>query len=252
MKFSKPYQKFSEIYDKIMNDKFYNSYAKFIFKALRRFKFGPKKILDIACGTGRLAKFFLLKGYSVEGIDSSAMMLNIARKRGIKCHKQVISVFNLSRRYDLILCTFDSLNYLKNLKEIKKCFSSVKKHLETNGFFIFDLNSDFKINNLITSSMSYRKIDDTEFIWLNFKKPNIWISKIILFVKKNKQYQRYDEKHIEKAYKFESIKKLLRQSDFKILGVYSDFDFAPVKKYSPRWFFVCQKQERAAKKITVD
>ncbi len=237
----KPYKKFAEIYDKIMDGEFYKSYTDFILKILRRFRLKPQRILDLACGTGRLTKILLLKGFLVEGVDSSEAMINIARKRGIKCYRQNIINFKLPQRYDLILCTYDSLNYIRNLKSLKKCLSSIKKHLKPEGIFVFDMNSDFKINKLITPSVRYYKTGTTDLIWVNSKKPGAWISEMIIFEKKNRKYQRYYEKHIEKSYKLDSIKNLLKQFNFKILGIYSDFKFSKVKINSLRWFFICQK-----------
>lgn len=234
----KHYQKFAEIYDEIMNVKFYNSYAEFIFRILHKFKIKPTTILDLACGTGRLAKIISLKGYNLEGIDSSMGMINIAKKRGVKCYKKNIINFKLPKKYDLILCTYDSLNYITNLRDLKKCLSSVKRHLRVGGVFIFDMNSDFKINKLIIPSTRYFKIKNIELIWLNLKKPNTWIAEMVLFVKKRVGYQRYFERHTEKAYGLKSIKKLLSQLNFKTLGIYSDFKFSKVKNNSPRWFFV--------------
>ena len=177
------YQKFAEIYDEIMGVKFYNSYAEFIFRILHKFNIKPAKILDVACGTGRLAKLISLRGYLAEGIDSSSEMINIAKKRGIKCFIKNIINFRLPQKYDLILCTYDSLNYITNLRDLKKCFSSIKKYLQPKGVFIFDMNSDFKINKLIAPSVRYYKKKNTELIWVNSKKPNTWIAEMILFVK---------------------------------------------------------------------
>jgi len=67
------------------------------------------------------------------------------------------------------------------------------------------MNSDFKINKAIPDNpvkTEYRKIDDIEFIWLNSHRPDTWIIELIFFEKsENGKYQRFYEKHIEKAYK---------------------------------------------------
>lgn len=245
MNFQKPYGKiFTQFYEKIMDDKFYRDYYLFVSKIFIQLKFKPIKILELACGTGKLAKLFSDKGYTIDGLDTSKYMLELAEKKGIRCYRKNMVKFNLPERYDLILSIYDSLNYLKTEKDLERCFGSVKTHLNLKGLFIFDMNSDYKINTVIPKIQNrYYKIKNAELIWLNFHKTNKWVAKMILFEKTNKHYQRFYEKHIEKAYKLNIIKKLLKKFNFKILGIYSDFNFSKAQKNSLRWFFVCQKNK---------
>lgn len=140
-------------------------------------------------------------------------------------------------------CVFDSLNYILKQSDLQKCFNSVNKHLNKNGLFIFDMNSDFKINEVLpTYKNDYHKVDDTELIWLNSRKGNTWIGELVLFQKTDDgKYQRFYEKHVERAYKITTIEKLLKRAKFEILRTYSDFKFNELKKDSKRWFFVCKK-----------
>ncbi|EMO64243.1 hypothetical protein LEP1GSC133_0888 [Leptospira borgpetersenii serovar Pomona str. 200901868] len=39
------------------------------------------------------------------------------------------------RKFDLILSTHDTLNYLRNEEELKKVFSRVQSHLKPEGLF---------------------------------------------------------------------------------------------------------------------
>ena len=57
----RPYEKFAEVYDLVTQEEFYFDYFNFIKKIFKTFDFNPpQKILDVACGTGRLAKHFLI------------------------------------------------------------------------------------------------------------------------------------------------------------------------------------------------
>ncbi|MEM1535537.1 MAG: methyltransferase domain-containing protein [Candidatus Pacearchaeota archaeon] len=242
----KIYKKFAEIYDKIMQEGFhrkYKQYYEFIIANAKRYGVSLNRMLDIACGTGKLAEMFRKKGYDIEGIDKSKNMLEIARQRGIKCYEADMAHFNLNKKYNLILCVFDSLNYLTKPNQIRKCFSCVSKHLEKGGLFIFDMNSDYKINSLLRNASTwYKKINNIELIWINSWKKDMWISKIIMFEKiKENIYKRYCEVHVEKAYSLAKIKKLLKETGFRIRGIYSSLNFDKIKKDSGRWFFVVQK-----------
>lgn len=237
-----PYKKFAEVYDSIMRDKFYKDYYNFVVKVLKQLKFKPKTILEVACGTGKLMQIFHKKGYKIEGVDLSKGMLDIARKKGLKVYQGNMVNFNLKKRSDLILNIFDSLNYLQKLLYLEKCFKMTSRHLNRKGLFIFDMNSNFKIDKIIPKFKSeYYKVGDTELIWLNKYKSNTWIAEMIMFCKNNGEYTRFYEKHIEKAYKLNEIKRILKKANFKLINTYSDFEFNKVKKNSKRWFFIAKK-----------
>jgi SAM-dependent methyltransferase len=237
------YEVFSKVYDSVMSDKFYEDYYKFISTIIKKHGIDPKNILELASGTGKLAKNFLNKGYDVECLDISPSMLQIAQQKGLKTYEAKMTNFNLKKRYDLILCVYDSLNYLLQEKDLQQCFYSVHKHLNENGLFIFDMNSDYKINELIPKNpvkTEYRKIGDIEFIWVNSSEPNLWISDLIFFEKENDlSYRRYHEKHVERAYKLRTVKNLLRKTKLQLIDSYSNFQFEKIKKDSFRWFMIC-------------
>lgn len=68
-------------------------------------------ILDMPCGTGRLAETLLESGFRVHGADISAEMLEVARERlanhGASFHIEVMDAFKLSggeRQFNATLC----------------------------------------------------------------------------------------------------------------------------------------------------
>lgn len=108
-----------------------------------------KAVLDLCCGTGQLANYFLEKGYAVTGIDLSEPMLHYAREnssqyvqRGqAKFIQGDVTRFALAERFGLVVSTFDSLNHLEDEGALQKCFHCVFAVLVADGFFIFDLNT---------------------------------------------------------------------------------------------------------------
>lgn len=237
-----PYEKFAEVYDSVMRDKFYQDYYQFVTEILKEQGLEPKTILELACGTGKLAKIFLDKGYNIEGLDISKNMLRVAKKKGLKVHQGNMVDFKLKKKYDLILCIFDSLNYTQEQSELHQCFKSVKKHLSQDGLLIFDMNSDYKINKLIPNfGTEYYKVGDIEMVWLNTHEPDTWVTEMIFFEKtENGKYQRFYEKHIEKAYKISTIKSLLQKAKLEMIASYSDFQYSKMRRNAKRWFFVCK------------
>ena len=104
-------------------------------------------ILDLCCGTGQLALFFLQKGYKVTGIDISAGMLNYARINNqqyieasqAKFLQDDATKFTLNDSFGLVIATYDALNHLENEDALRSCFQKV--YAVSEGYFIFDLNT---------------------------------------------------------------------------------------------------------------
>ncbi|PJC47960.1 MAG: hypothetical protein CO034_00690 [Parcubacteria group bacterium CG_4_9_14_0_2_um_filter_35_11] len=74
-----------EIYNKIAKkytERFFNDFSdrKFIDNFLSLLP-ERAKILDAGCGPGNFTKYFLIKGYSVEGVDLSKEMIKIAKQK---------------------------------------------------------------------------------------------------------------------------------------------------------------------------
>ena len=99
-----------------------------LLESIREFQnLQNKHILDLACGTGELAVELARMGNSVCGIDKSSHMIKLARTKidkslELNFIEADICDFDLKRSFDLILCTFDSINYLVGQEQIRDFF----------------------------------------------------------------------------------------------------------------------------------
>lgn len=224
------YDALCEIYDRIFGERFYRQYERFIRRAtgLRR-----GRMLDVACGTGRLGARF--RSFDVVGVDRSRGMLARAQKRGLTVRRASIERFRVPGLFDLATCTFDSLNHLKSLSGV---FRSVSRALKPGGFFIFDINTPFKINTICPSYRGRRfKVGSTEVFWLSDSAPNRWRSRITMF-RRGRRFQAAIE---ERAFPQPVIESALRSAGLRVVGVYSDLRFRPVQPTSERWFYVVRR-----------
>jgi SAM-dependent methyltransferase len=55
----------------------------------------------------------------------------------------------LNHKFDLITCILDSTNYILSEEDLENYFKSVYKHLKDNGLFIFDINSYYKLTEIL-------------------------------------------------------------------------------------------------------
>lgn len=103
-----------------------------------------RTLLDVACGTGQLATYFLEAGYTVTGLDLSPAMLDHARQNAGGRGTFILgdaADFSIPEPVGLAVSTYDALNHLPDLAALRGCLQSVSAALRTGGTFIFDLNT---------------------------------------------------------------------------------------------------------------
>ena len=119
-----------------------------------------RHVLDVACGTGQLAAYFLDNGFQVVGLDSSADMLRHARdnnaqyiaQRQIEFVEGDASNFHFDQQFGLVVCTFNALNHLANFEEVKHCLACVYRVLAPGGYLIFDINTRRGLKETVESN----------------------------------------------------------------------------------------------------
>lgn len=144
------YEIFWKFYDPLMGDR--AEAAEYLRKLI--FEANPKarNVLELGCGTGSVLKH-LARYYQVSGIDNSGRMLSIGRRKlpHARLHNQDMVKFSLDERFDVICCVFDSINHVTRFSGWKKVFGNVRRHLLDGGCFIFDINTQRKLDRLIAA-----------------------------------------------------------------------------------------------------
>lgn len=100
------------------------------------------KVLDLACGTGRLTIPLAQKGLQVTGLEISQPMLERAQDKasglGIKWVQGDITNFDLDDNFDLITLAGNSFQALLTIEDQLNLLRCVKAHLKPKGLFVFD------------------------------------------------------------------------------------------------------------------
>lgn len=220
MKQQKIYQStFASVYDQIYGDKFYQQYVFFIKKIIYKNKLENIKILDLACGTGKLIQMLSRElnkknHLIIEGADASLAMINVAKKRNkkIKFYNQNFTNLATGKKYDIIISTFDSINYVLKKQDLLKTFDRIAKHLNRGGVFIFDFNTNYK---KVEKIFTHRQVT-----YHNLIEGRYWNIKIII----QKRNKNCIERHIQRLYSLKEIESIIFKSKFKIKTIYSDFN----------------------------
>lgn len=141
MKHKNVYQKnLADYYDLVYAWKNYKSDTDYLKEIINQHKESAgNDLLEIACGTGNYLKLFK-DDFKVCGIDYSQPMLKIARKKlsGVKLIHADMTNFNLRKKFDVILCLFSSIAYLKNKSQLKKTIQNFSNHLKPGGILIIE------------------------------------------------------------------------------------------------------------------
>ena len=138
------YRDFAFVYDDVMGDR--KDVARYVASLIKKYQPKAKTLLELGCGTGSML-VHLARSYSVTGIDLSAEMLRSAHIKlpQLKFHCADITDFKLDKRFDCIICVFDTINHVTSLKKWESIFRNVVDHLSDSGIFIFDINTVKKI-----------------------------------------------------------------------------------------------------------
>lgn len=133
------YNKSAEFYDALYSIKNYEQEALSIRSYINNRNPNVRTILDVACGTGKHIEH-LSKYYSVDGIDLNDKFIQIAQNRNpassFWCED--MSSFELNKKYNVVMCLFSSIAYVKTLGLVKQTVEQFKKHLSEGGFIIIE------------------------------------------------------------------------------------------------------------------
>jgi SAM-dependent methyltransferase len=104
------------------------------------------RVLELACGTGRLLLPIACSGTFIDGLDSSPDMLNRLRSKAddlglapIETFNQSMVRFSLPHKYDAIFIVGGSFQLLISDDDVKSCLESIGAHLNDTGFLIVDV-----------------------------------------------------------------------------------------------------------------
>ena len=242
------YTSFAQVYDKLTGDVNYKKRVLYIEKLFKKFNISPKLVLDLACGTGNITKLMAEKGYDMIGIDGSPDMLNVAKNKpgseNILYLCQQMPEFELYGTVDAVLCLLDSINYVTEKEDVLQTFALVHNYLNPGGLFIFDVNTPYKLKNILAGNTFCGEADGVYYTWENVYDPQEKLSefKLEFFIQNGKTYERNTEFHFERAYTDGELKKMLKQCGFTLLAVYDDLTFETPGARSEKIFYIAKKE----------
>jgi SAM-dependent methyltransferase len=161
------YDAFAPHYDEFTAHHDYDAWTTSLEAIARDCGLRGRRLLDVACGTGKSFLPYLERGYEVVACDvSPAMVALAAAKAGDRARVEVCDMRELPRlgAFDFVCCIDDAVNYLLTPDELAVTFSGLARNLAAGGVVLFDANSLMAYRTFF-ASMSVLVSDERVLVW---------------------------------------------------------------------------------------
>ncbi len=137
----------SEVYDLAFSYRNYDNDSQTLlrwYKELTGRRSEPERILELACGPGRMLLRLCSNGSSGNGIDISEEMCQFAKQLADESGENVridsgdMTEFALNKDFDLIVTMLNSISHITSTGQLERHFGCVSKHLASGGLYLIE------------------------------------------------------------------------------------------------------------------
>jgi ubiquinone/menaquinone biosynthesis C-methylase UbiE len=256
-------QRIAELYDVSMKD--WIGEVQFYRDLVSEINGTEKSVLEIACGTGRIALQLAKMGIDVVGIDISPEFLEIARRKNASTPKvEFINAdmrsFQLNRRFPLVIIPGHSFQALITVDGQLRTLRMIADHLTPNGKLVIHVNHDAVVwlaekshdgddpnpsnsklvhpatHNVVYRSVhwQYKPAEQTAYAVNYWKETNH---------DGNVQYQWVSGPNAFHVYFPFEMEHLFRIAGYRVNAVFGDFDKSPLTDDSPEMIWIVQSKD---------
>jgi len=239
-------------YDLLMQGVPYAAWILYLRQILSVWKVTPRTVLDLACGTGNVTELLQEEGYDVVGVDIAEDMIaqarNKAEEKGLTIPYYIQDAAELNvekRRFDLCVSLFDSMNYILEPKRLQVAFERVYAHLNKEGLFIFDLNTDFALQNQFFDQDNINSTEPLKYDWRSTYYPKSNRCKIDMqfaYAQEDGEIVQFKEVHWQYAYSVQQIVEMLTAAGFSLYETYQAYTLRSPSATADRIFYVAKKR----------
>lgn len=239
------YQALSIVYSHLMRTVNYRAWAKYIHSLVNEFLPENPKVLELASGNCKLAKHLKRNYKKIVVSDLSLRMLqsdNFTDGHKICCD---MTSLPFKDKFDLIICAFDSINYLTSKKKILKLFSEISKIMKSEAVFTFDASMLANSLSSLRTPANTGKLQSTGYIQKSSfnTKTRIHTNE---FIVKDINGRVFKEQHTQKVYDFDFYFSAAEKSGLYVSECFEAFSFTEAKYYNERVQFILRKNKSNA------
>ena len=240
------YTSFAKVYDLFMDNVPYEEWAAYVKGILEEFGVKDGLVLDLGCGTGSLTECLARAGYDMIGAESSEDMLEIAMEKKERSGLDILYLLQDMREFELygtvraVVSICDSMNYILEYGDLVQVFRLVNNYLDPGGVFIFDMNTEYKYEQLLGDQTFAEDREDGSFIWYNAYDPQEKINEydLTLFEREGELFRRLKETHYQRAYSPEEVRQAAEEAGMEFVALWDAFTREPLRADSDRMYMV--------------
>jgi SAM-dependent methyltransferase len=138
------YEAIAPAYDDFTAHHNYDLWLGALMPKLEKHGIAGKRLLDVACGTGKSFIPLMEQGWEVTACDLSPAMVARAREKvGDRVELSVADMRDLPvyGEFDVVFCLDDAVNYLLSTEELDAALAGMRNNLGPGGLLMFDVNT---------------------------------------------------------------------------------------------------------------
>lgn len=235
-----PYLHVSNIYAHLMDFVSYKWWARYLFTITRNKTIKNPAVLELAAGSCLMAKHLsrFYKNYIATDISLSMLKHSDKNIKRICCD---MSCLPFSKNFDLIISSFDSINYLTNKNILLKSFKGISDSLTPKGIFTFD--AALENNSYKHEKTANQKGKSAGFIYTR-KSKFLAGSKIHknIFTIQYPDGKIVTEIHRQKIYPLRTFYEMAEKSGLEVVNCYKAFSLKKGNADSDRVQFIMRRK----------
>jgi SAM-dependent methyltransferase len=227
----------------------YATWGDYLEEIFERLRISPRRILDVATGTGSVALLLAQRGYQVTGVDLSEPMLVQARRKAeglglnLEFFRRDACELNLpARSFDAAISLYDSLNYILEPERLQRAFEGVAAALVPCGPFIFDLNTIYSFEQELFTQENLAPARPVRYRWRSRYDRSARIARVDMEFWTD-DGNHFQETHYQRAHSVEEVTEMLERAGFATEALYEAYTLLPPGAKSERIFYVARVTE---------
>ncbi len=222
---------------------------RFYLRQVRRLG-GP--VLELGCGTGRIALALARAGLEVTGLEISPGMLSLARAKARRAGLPIRWVLGdmrrlaLGREFKAILLPFNGIQHLREDRSLKALLRGVWSHLAPGGRFLMDVDNP-RLDRLLESRPRVIARYRDRNRWVRVTEAHAYDpgSRINRVTWRHQAHNEavYLERSRLRVFFPEELDDVLRRAGFEVLSRLGDFAGRPFRKDSTYQILICASRD---------
>lgn len=247
------YAVLAPIYDDIGMVEFVRRITPRLIDYAQRIDWLGRRVAVLGCGTGGGVEYLSQYPYTIIGVDNSAEMLEVARRKlndpGLSIRWQQADIRELGNQIgsvDLVLA-LNVMNELNSLRDLETVFGNVQRTLDPGKLFLFDMltvqgltqdgESGDKLLHNNPQNLSVFSTSDYDY------ERQMQTIQYFIFQKAGGNWARSEAKRILRAFPVQAVASLLQRSGFTLRTILNTNleIYDPGSSRAPRVIFVAEK-----------